>query len=393
MQIITRLFLILLLISPLKILHAQDTLFHRLLGENMHLMEYSEGEFTGPAWDIITNEAKASQNVLIGEDHFTNEIPEFVRELAKSSGYDNFYIEVDPYTTRLLEASLNGSPAEKKEFRDKYGDILSFYTLSPEYEMLEAIHNTGAGLLGSDQIVMYDDRLLFEDLAKRTKNVSARSIYLEVAQKSKIALDTFLTNPSKPMYMITPEFQEKLSALRDLSLSDEETEVIEALALSADIYKTQSHRKRVQLLIDQLMDDYPHWKDKRNLFKYGASHMSRAESVMNIHDIGSIVAGITMGNYQKSLHIMILGESGSQSGPFSTFPPSSVEPADSYYLNYLMPLIEMTEGDQWHVFDLRPLRRALYKKEIFPDNLNMIRAITGYDLLVLIPSVTPAGFD
>ena len=44
------------------------------------------------------------------------------------------------------------------------------------------------------------------------------------------------------------------------------------------------------------------------------------------------------------------------------------------------------------MFDLLPLRKALEKNTLTIENVNLVRAIKGYDALVIIPEVTPAGF-
>lgn len=47
---------------------------------------------------------------------------------------------------------------------------------------------------------------------------------------------------------------------------------------------------------------------QKNLFKYGANHMPKGESLMEIFDLGNLVANIEEANYRKSLHIMITGK-------------------------------------------------------------------------------------
>ena len=88
---------------------------------------------------------------------------------------------------------------------------------------------------------------------------------------------------------------------------------------------------------------------------------------------------------------MIVGESGMQGTPFKTFPPKPVDP-DGFYLSYLKPFFKITEGKEWHLFDLKPLRKAVHKKELSVDNLNLLRVIKGYDALIIIPEVTAAKF-
>jgi hypothetical protein len=242
---------------------------------------------------------------------------------------------------------------------------------------------------------MFDDRLIFQDWIARTGNEQARQIYRHITQQSRERFERLLENPGEPdfssLYFMTPEFTGDLERLSALELSDEERAMVEAMQRSVDIYQTQSHRTRVQLLKHQLMVDYPHWIGSRTLFKYGANHMARGESFLTVQDIGALVAELSEAAYQESLHVMIIGESGAQGSPFRGFPPSSID-VDGFYLKHLQPFFPLTTGEDWAVFDLVPLRRAQQRGELAIEDTNLLRSIKGFDLLVLIPEVTPAGF-
>ena len=380
----------LLLIS--SSLLAQDSLFLRLAKENMKSMKFENGRFSGLGWEALQRETQESDHVLIGEDHFTVEIPKFIEAIGLDSKYDNFYIEIDPYSTEIIQRTFTWTDDKRSEFYQKYGRIYSFYALREEYALLEKMVKAGMNLLGSDQIVMFDDRLIFQDLILKTKNQEAKKIYESVCEKSKAHLDEFLTNPQNPMYFMTPSFGEDLSKLQDLDLSPIEDEIIDKMRLSVEIYRKQSHRIRVQLIKHHLMQDFNKWNGKRNLFKYGANHMARGESFLTVTDIGNLVANIAEANYEKSFHIMILGESGMQATAFETFPASPIDP-NGFYLKHLQPFFQITEGNDWAVFDLVPLRKELERGKLTIENQNLIRSIKGFDVLILIPKVTAAGFD
>ena len=127
---------------------------------------------------------------------------------------------------------------------------------------------------------------------------------------------------------MTPAFQDDLSALEALDLPEHEAALIRYMKTSADIYKTGSHRKRVSLIKHHLMQAMDEWRGRKTLFKYGANHMTRGESFLTVHDIGVLVTNIADADYQRTYHIMVLGEEGEQASPFRGFPPSarSVQP-------------------------------------------------------------------
>lgn len=375
-------------------LKAQDSLFQKMASENMQLFQQDPQGFQGEGWDHIVNNAHNSANMLVGEDHFSNEIPAFVKALATEVEFDNFYIEVDPYSTEIIEASFKDLNEEQREvFRKQYGYLYSFYALKPEYELLEYLLGSGLSLLGSDQIVMYADRLIVQDLAKKTSLPEAKEKYEYIMDQSRSHLQQFHQDPKNPMYFMTADFQQQLDTLEQWNLSELEHQIIRYMRRSVTIYREQNHRMRVQLLLHHLMQDYPHWKDAKNLFKYGANHLLRGESFLTVHDIGNVVANISKSRFESSFHLMIVGESGSVGSIFKGFPEAPVDKEKGFYQNFLTPFFELTEGDQWHLFNLLPLREAVEKGKLQIDNSNLLRTVKGYDALVIIPGVTPARFD
>lgn len=376
--------------SPLL---AQDSLFLGLAAENHKIFDFKDGKFQGEGWDLIESKTKSSKNVLVGEKHFSNEIPQFVKALSDITNFDNFYIEVDPYSTRIIERSLKEySEEERQKFNSQYGDLFSFYSFQSEYELLKHISNSGTRILGSDQVIMYADLLICQDLRSKSNNEEAKEIYSKIIDKSSYEMKRFYeeTNDFMTIYFMNQEFTEDLNRLSKLDLSQEERQIIEDMKRSVSIYKTQSHKNRINLILNQLMKDYPVWKNSKNLFKYGANHLTRGETFLQVYDVGNVVANITESNYEESYHIMIVGESGTVGSILKNFPPEPVDIEKGFYTSYLKPFFKITEGDQWHLFDLVPLRKMVRKGKLKIENQNLLRAVKGYDALIIIPELTPA---
>jgi len=371
---------------------ASEKSFSELARQNQLPMSVQDNLFVGPGWGFLQDHVSQAQQVLAGEDHFTNEIAQLISALAEVGRFDNLYIEVDPFSARIIERSIREmSLVERTEFRNTWGDLYSFYALQPEYALLEKMLLGDTRLLGTEQVVLYTEPLIFQDWLARTSNEQAREIYQSIIGSSKQHLDEFLEDQQKPFYFLTPEFSAQLDTLARLPLSEEEQAFIKAMQQSIAIYQAQSHRQRVQLLKHQLMAEYPGWIAQRNLFKFGANHLMRGESFLTVQDIGALVANLAEAHYQQSFHVMIAGESGFQASPFRGLPPTAINPED-YFLQHLQPFFELTEGDNWNVFNLLPLRSALERGEISIENQNLVRTIKGYDALVLIPRVTAAQF-
>lgn len=372
---------------------TQDSLLMRLASENVNLFVPQNGGFTGEGWNYIANKVDLSTHVLIGEDHFSNEIPAFIKAIAKHTKFDNFYIELDPFSTEIIAKTFrNFSEEERKKFNKTYGGLFSFYALKPEYELLEMMMDSGSNLLGSDQIVMYADRLIFQDILDETKSPEAREIFENMIAQSIVHLEKFYEDPKNPMYFMTPDFTMQLDLLEKLDLSAKEYLIIRNMRRSVTIYKEQNHRDRVQLMLHQLMNDFQKWNTSKTLFKYGANHMARGESFLHVYDIGNMVANIATSNYQESFHLMIAGESGKVGSPFKDFPDSPIDIENGFYLSYLKPFFKITSGDQWHMFNMIPLRETVEQNKLQIDNLNLLRVVKGFDVLVIIPELSPAKF-
>ena len=86
-------------------LNAQKTL-PSVIKENTQTFVVENNHFSGRGWNVILNQIKTHNNVLIGEDHFLNEIPFFISQIADEVKFDNFFCEIDPYSAKMMEAKI-----------------------------------------------------------------------------------------------------------------------------------------------------------------------------------------------------------------------------------------------------------------------------------------------
>jgi len=393
---LTRLISALLFISVSATVYAQDSLLQKLAAENHTRLHFSENEnsFNGPGWNQIVEQVRGAQNVLIGEDHFTNEIPAFTQTVADLEHIDNFIIELDPYSTEIIERSLRKHPAtEREKFNQKYRSFFSFYALDPEYRLLENMVSEGTNLMGAEQIVKYADQLVLQELAATTSNKKARQIYQQMMDSTGRHFKRFQNNRASPLYFTEPEFGDKLHQLEKLHLSEREQQVLRDMKISREIYDENNHAKRIGLIKRILFDSLETWRESNNLFKYGAVHMPRGESLLQVYDVGNLVANVSDAQFSDSYHIMIFGKRGMKGAPFVHYPNTRVD-ASKGMLSNMAPFFEAMKDDSdgWYVLDIRPLRKALNEKQLKVDNRFLKRIIKGYDTVVIIPEVTAAEF-
>lgn len=375
-----------------EFISAQDSLITALAKNNQTSFVKDANQLKGLGWDKIIEKSQKSSNVLIGEEHFTNEIPFFVSKIAAQIKFDNFFCEIDPFTAHIFEQKIKTLPsAALKKYTADYGNTFSFYAFESEFNLLQQLINGNTNIRGTDQILLVADRLICNELMQSTKNKRAKKLYQAIRDESKSHFAAFLKDQKNPFYLYTADFEKKINELSRLKLSVEENQIIAALKLTAKIYKSGSHHLRVQLMKNQLMEDYSHWVNKKNLYKYGANHVSKGESLLDIYDIGNLVSNISDSQFATSLHIMIVGKSGLLASPFEGFPAEKID-ENAGSLKSLKPFLKLANGSEWQCFDMVPIRTAIETGKIKVTDVKLLRIIKGYDLLVIVPEVTASQF-
>lgn len=367
---------------------AQDSLLSKYIKGGKYQFSLSGNTFEGKGWAVIDSAVKASNQVLIGEDHFFNEIPFFVSAIASSTSFQNFIIEIDPYSAALLEKTIsNLSDADFQKFNKRWQFNFSFYALTPEMDLLKQMVKSGARVGGTDQIILMADGLICNSLRQQSKNKKAIQLYEKIESASARHLDEYVKDHNKPFYMLTPAFDSTLNELLQLPLSSNEKEQLQDLKLSKRIYQEGSHWLRLQLMKNNFYKNYyPQITKEKSLYKFGAVHMTKGEGLLGGYDIGNIVYNIADSRYEKSLHIMVVGKNGWQGSPFKGFPAQQLDPINGE-LKSLKPFFDETSKD-WVCFDLTRMHRSLRRGELKVEDLFLRRILQGYDYLVVIPEVT-----
>ncbi|MEO6639159.1 MAG: hypothetical protein ABIN25_12855 [Ginsengibacter sp.] len=113
--------------------------------------------------------------MLIGEDHFTNEIPAFFKTVTAEVKFDNFFCEIDPYSAKIIRDKIAILPEEKLDkYIASYGTTFSFFALDPEFQLMKQLVKSITNVFGLDQILLVADRLICSELKQLTHNAQAR---------------------------------------------------------------------------------------------------------------------------------------------------------------------------------------------------------------------------
>ncbi len=351
---------------------AQNTVLDSLVQKNGFAFQTDKNiSFQGKGWDVLLSEIKQSNSVLLGETHFTNEIPYFTNAVINEVKFDNYFLEVDPYSVDIIETKIKSLSAERLDsFVKEYSTNFSFLRYEPEFALIKNLVKRNTKMYGAEQVSIFADQMIISSLKETSKNKKAIEIYEQMLHNSKLAASK---EGMEKYYLLSEDCLQKIDSLLKLKLSDKERKQVEDLKLSREIYVNRNHPLRIQLLKNILLTQMPNWKDKKNLFKFGAVHVPKGETILtktDIYDIGNLISNIEEANYRKSLHIMIVGKGDKDD--------------DSSFKSFL----NVAKDDQWYCFDLRPLKKSILQNKLKVDDVYLSRVIKGYDYLVYIPKVT-----
>lgn len=351
---------------------AQNTVLDSLVQKNGFAFQTDKNiSFQGKGWDVLLSEIKQSNSVLLGETHFTNEIPYFTNAVINEVKFDNYFLEVDPYSVDIIETKIKSLSAERLDsFVKEYSTNFSFLRYEPEFALIKNLVKRNTKMYGAEQVSIFADQMIISSLKETSKNKKAIEIYEQMLHNSKLAASK---EGMEKYYLLSEDCLQKTDSLLKLKLSDKERKQVEDLKLSREIYVNRNHPLRIQLLKNILLTQMPNWKDKKNLFKFGAVHVPKGETILtktDIYDIGNLISNIEEANYRKSLHIMIVGKGDKDD--------------DSSFKSFL----NVAKDDQWYCFDLRPLKKSILQNKLKIDDVYLSRVIKGYDYLVYIPKVT-----
>lgn len=353
-----------------------------------HTFPFAGTQFSGKGWDYLFEKAKRTNYVLVGEDHFTSEIPLFTQSFAERWKPDNFVCEVDPWMMRILAHKISTlSPTQLDHWVSSNYLGFSFFSKKNEFGLMTNLLKEKVRVFGIEQVGLMSTSIIYQHLIEKGSQQN-RDIY-EVLRDSSTAINSrSFADLSKPFFMINPFFGETMGKLTHLKMKPEEKLIVDDMLRSATIYQSGSHRARIKLMQQNLMSLYPSvLKGKKNLFKFGANHTIKGESYLPVYDIGTTAHVLAQAENQDSFHILIVPKSGQQAGFVGGV--QDIDLNDGLYKS-LQPLFSIAPSHEWAVIDLEAIRSAVRKLKFDLKDELLRKTIFGYDALVVIPKSTAA---
>lgn len=361
-----------------------------------------KGNFGGQGWDFLQKEIAATQFLMIGEQHGEAEIPVFVTRIAEIFKPTALVTEIDPFSaTRLKKLSVQPEKYSAHFKQNPYD--FAFYSWEPEMELARQMQLKKIDIWGLNELNTMGLGSFFEMLANEAKSPVNKK---KALQKKEECFKWDL-----PIYQDVNRYDDFrgyhiTTAAVDSLVVDFQTEsklarqMLNYLKLSIPAFGNRSYRLRTNLMKKNLMNYLAPYitsdeiKVPKLIFKLGAYHLSRTDDFKGVFEVGNLANNIATSANKKPLHIMIYGKQGTINlmGPLNNklaIQPNTDDKNDD--LGMLSPFTAKLKDKEWAVFDLRPIRNAVFMGKLKVSE-PMKEWIKGYDLLVVFSESTGSRF-
>ena len=384
--------------------------FEQKLREVRADLQVGRDGFSGNAAPLLNQAIADSRYVLIGEDHLTHEIPQFaaaVSDLMAKEGPLTLVAETGPQVARFVGDSL-GRPDRVERMaalQKRFPDCVAFLNATEENDLVEhAAHAAGNHRFqfwGLDQEFEGSAGWLLEQIQATHPGPAATDALARLqAEERRDAAQAQESGDSRQLFLFVASDADlsAAGALLQREGSPEANTLFRGLVESHQIYlkyvqgSPDSNAQRARLLKNNLrrhLEAATTGPEGKVLVKFGDWHLYKGFNPLHQRDLGNWIAEWADGHSESSLHLCVLGAKGTHllyggyGRPLKTEPFVMDEDPD---YRWLKPAMDNQLPDAWTVYDLRRLRLQNLGT-VDPD---MRRLIDGYDLLVIIPEVTPA---
>jgi hypothetical protein len=371
-------------------------------------LRIQDGKITGGGAPVIEKAISGAKYVLIGEDHITHEIPQFaaaVCNIMAPQGLTGMAVEVGPQVAKMVSSSL-GKPDRidrMAALTKQYPDSVAFLNVREENDLVEhcseVAHHPNFQVWGLDQEFVGSSGWLLDQILATHPGPAATATFTRMkAEEKKTAESAFDTGDPSKLFLFSVSDTELTEAAEVLKREGNafSNELFRELVESHEIYlknmqgSPDSNTQRAQFMKQNLQKDLDAAPRQRVLLKFGDWHLYKGFNPLHQRDLGNYVAEIADGEGSSSLHICVLGAKGTHVGFGGYNRPEKLEPfvlTDDSDYRWIKPAMENQVPNAWTLYDLRSLR---FQKLANLDQ-DMERLIYGYDLLVIIPELTPAS--
>jgi hypothetical protein len=385
--------------------------FDQKLREVRYELRFDNGRFVGNGAPVLESSIANAQYVLIGEDHITREIPQLataVCDLMAPQGLSAIAVEVGPQVAEFVSSSF-GKPdrlARMAALTKEYPNSVAFMDIRQENDLAahcaEVAHASHFHLWGLDQEFVGSAGWLLEQILATHPGPAATAAITRLKREDQqgAARAKETGDPSKLLLFAVPDSElAEITALLQREGNATANTLFRELRESHEIYfknmqgSPDSNSQRAQLLKTNFRLDLEMAggtdRSQKVLVKFGDWHLYKGFNPLHQRDLGNYIAEMADGRGSSSLHICVLGAKGTHRMFTGYDQPTKLEKfvmdEDPDY-RWLKPAIDNQIPGAWTLYDLRKLRFA----KLGTLDPGMERLIYGYDLLVIVPELTPA---
>ena len=371
-----------------------------------------KGVLSGTGVAVLTEAINSSHYILIGEDHFTRETPEFttaICNLTAKQGLAGLALEVSPEAAAFM-MRIVAAPDRWQQMvaqTKAYPWSLALLDSRQENDMVtncvQASHNPAFHLWGLDYNFEGSSGWLIDQMLAANAGPEAKVALLRLkADEQRDAAAAKAAKDSRALFLESEKSEAEISETQPAIDRDGGAEVkrmFAELTTSSRIYREYfvdfraSDVERAKLLKanfrDAMNDITPPEKAGKIIVKFGDSHLYKGVNDDHNLNLGNFIAEAAQMEGQDSLHILVLGAGGKTSAYTNYGLPTHIQEdpvaTDPMY-RWMEPFKAAQLPGQWTLYDLRALRYT----NLGPLDSGLRRVLDGYDLLVIVPQFTAA---
>jgi hypothetical protein len=370
--------------------------FQETILASRHQIDVRGGSLKGAGGALLQQRAASADFVLIGEEHGVATIADSVRYLFADIaplGYRHFAIETDPYMAERLESQLRaGGLKGLARFLGQEEARLSlpFYSWSAEARLAESVVRRSTAALpvlwGLDQVFIGAVGLLLRDVAQQSLLPEAKRLASVVADQAKGDLQFLGKVDLKQL--------ETLKSLLSAGGEAKLAQMIDDMIVSAGIYAPfvgregmsvyQANLQREQLMKTTFMNRYVKHGRPKVVFKFGANHLTRGLSPVNVPSLSSFVHEFALVEGKRVFSLLILCGPGTKAGGFQ----GEIANCEMDVTKEIPEIASHLDAMQPTLFDLAAWKDRPKRWEHLSEAMR--RLLWGYDAVMIVPNGKPA---
>lgn len=342
------------------------------------LLRESQYDLSEDGIVFLLDEASQAAFFLLGEVHFSNEIPELLRELWPelwASGYRHVAAEMSPWMARRAEF-----PAEGETVPPFFG----LWTAA-EVELVTGLKEAGAApvLWGTDLEVLTPHLVLRDLVAEKPDNPHLREMVEATAGGYRRSQAPALAELLEQVAEDQPELAKDHHRFVNLA----RTFAVEADRLGGDRFRASSRRETaMKELFLSHYSAHAETTAAKVLVRFGRNHLHRGVDRRGVSTLGSFIAEIAGARGLSSFHLAAFAAGGRIRAGLAAVDADETEDDPAFSLLASLARYPAT------VFDLRDVRRLLHAVPVHERSAperSLLYWADSYDAILCYSQVTP----